>query len=44
MIKSFLHIGVSVIDYEETVKFYSDIKQMNIEYRTRNKSEIISRI
>jgi catechol 2,3-dioxygenase-like lactoylglutathione lyase family enzyme len=44
MIKSFLHIGISVIDLEESVKFYSEIMQMNIEYRTRNKGEIISRI
>jgi catechol 2,3-dioxygenase-like lactoylglutathione lyase family enzyme len=44
MIKSFLHIGISVIDLDESVKFYSEIMQMNIEYRTRNKGEIISRI
>ena len=44
MIKSFLHIGISVIDLEESVKFYSEIMQMNIEYRTRNKGDIISRI
>ena len=42
MIKSFLHIGISVIDLEESVKFYSEIMQMNIDYRTRNKGEIIS--
>ena len=44
MIKSFLHIGISVIDLEESIKFYSEIMQMNIEYRSRNKGEIISRI
>jgi len=44
MIKSFLHIGISVIDLEDSVKFYSEIMQMNIEYRTRNKGEIISRV
>ena len=44
MIKSFLHIGISVIDLEESVKFYSEIMQMNIAYRTRNKGDIISRI
>jgi len=44
MIKSFLHIGISVIDLEESVKFYSTIMQMNIDYRASNKGEIISRI
>jgi glyoxylase I family protein len=44
MIKSFLHIGISVTDMKESVKFYSEVMLMNIEYRTRNKGEIISRI
>jgi catechol 2,3-dioxygenase-like lactoylglutathione lyase family enzyme len=44
MIKSFLHIGISVIDLEASIKFYSEIMQMNIERRTTYQGELISRI
>ena len=44
MVKSFLHIGISVIDLEASIKFYSEIMQMNIEHRASYKGEIIGRI
>ena len=44
MIKEFLHVGISVKNLEESVKFYTAVMQMEIDYRTRNKGDIISRI
>ena len=44
MIKSFLHIGISVIDLEKSVKFYSEIMQMDIERRSKYQGDLISRI
>jgi catechol 2,3-dioxygenase-like lactoylglutathione lyase family enzyme len=44
VVKEFLHVGISVIDLEKSVKFYTDVMQMDLEYRTKNKGEIISRI
>jgi catechol 2,3-dioxygenase-like lactoylglutathione lyase family enzyme len=44
VIKEFLHIGVSVKDLEESVKFYTEVMQMDLDYRTKNKGDIISRI
>ena len=44
MIKEFLHIGVSVKDLEESVKFYTEVMQMDLDYRTKNKGDIISQI
>lgn len=44
MVKEFLHVGISVIDLERSVRFYTDVMQMDLDYRTKNKGEIISRI
>jgi len=44
MVKSFLHIGISVIDMEASIKFYSEIMQMNIERRNKYQGDLISRI
>ena len=44
MVKEFLHVGISVIDLEKSVRFYTDVMQMDLDYRTKNKGEIISRI
>ena len=44
MVKSFLHIGISVIDLEASVKFYSEIMQMDIERRSKYQGDLISRI
>ena len=44
MIKEFLHIGISVKNLEESVKFYTEVMQMDLDYRTKNKGDIISRI
>ena len=44
MVKSFLHIGISVIDLAASIKFYSEIMQMNIEHRARYNGETIGRI
>ena len=44
MIKEFLHIGISVNDLEESVKFYTEVMQMDLDYRTKNKGDIISQI
>lgn len=44
MIKEFLHIGISVKDLEESVKFYTEVMQMDLDYRTKNKGDIISQI
>jgi catechol 2,3-dioxygenase-like lactoylglutathione lyase family enzyme len=44
VVKEFLHVGISVIDLEKSVKFYTDVMQMDLDYRTKNKGEIISRI
>lgn len=44
MIKDFLHVGISVIDLEESVRFYTEVMQMDLDYRTKNKGETISRI
>jgi catechol 2,3-dioxygenase-like lactoylglutathione lyase family enzyme len=39
-----VHVGISVIDLEKSVKFYTEVMQMDLDYRTKNKGEIISRI
>jgi catechol 2,3-dioxygenase-like lactoylglutathione lyase family enzyme len=44
VIKEFLHIGISVKDLEESVKFYTEVMQMDLDYRTKNKGDIISQI
>ena len=44
MIKEFLHIGISVNDLEESVKFYTEVMHMELDYRTQNKGDIISRV
>jgi catechol 2,3-dioxygenase-like lactoylglutathione lyase family enzyme len=44
VVKEFLHVGISVIDLEKSVKFYTEVMQMDLDYRTKNKGEIISRI
>lgn len=44
MIKTFLHIGISVRDLEASVKFYTEVMQMNVDYRIKIKGEKISRI
>ncbi len=44
MIKSFLHVGISVIDMEASIKFYSEIMQMKIERRSKYQGEPIGRI
>ncbi len=44
MVKSFLHVGVGVKDLEESVRFYTEVMGMDIEYRAHNEGEKISRI
>ncbi len=44
MVKDIVHVGISVIDLEKSVRFYTDVMQMDLDYRTKNKGEIISRI
>ena len=44
MVKSFLHIGISVIDVEASIKFYSEIMQMNVERRNKYQGDLISRV
>jgi glyoxylase I family protein len=44
VVKEFLHVGISVVDLEKSVRFYTEVMQMDLDYRTKNKGEIISRI
>ena len=44
MVKSFLHVGVGVKDLEESIRFYTEVMEMEEEYRTHNEGEKISRI
>ena len=44
MVKSFLHVGVGVKDLEESVRFYTEVMEMEEEFRTHNEGEKISRI
>ncbi len=44
MVKSFLHVGVGVKDLEESVRFYTEVMGMEVEYRTHNEGEKISRV
>jgi len=44
LIEEIVHIGVSVFDLEESVKFYRDVIGMEVEYRARNEGEKISRV
>jgi len=44
MVKSFLHVGVGVNDLEESVRFYTEVMEMEEEYRAHNEGEKISRI
>lgn len=44
MIKEFLHVGISVKDLEESVKFYTEVMHMDLDYRTKYKGDIISQI
>ena len=44
MIKDLLHVGISVRDLEESVRFYTQVMGMQEEYRTKNQGEVISRI
>jgi catechol 2,3-dioxygenase-like lactoylglutathione lyase family enzyme len=44
LIEEIVHIGISVFDLEESVRFYRDVIGMEIEYRARNEGEKISRV
>lgn len=44
MIRDLLHVGISVLDLEASVRFYTEVMRMEEEYRTHNQGEIISRI
>ena len=44
MIGGLLHVGVSVKDLEESVRFYRDVLGMEEEYRTVNRGDKISRV
>jgi catechol 2,3-dioxygenase-like lactoylglutathione lyase family enzyme len=44
MIESFLHVGVGVKDLEASARFYTEVMEMEEEYRSHNEGEKISRI
>lgn len=44
MVKSFLHVGVGVKDLEESVRFYTEVMEMEEEYRSHNEGEKIARV
>jgi catechol 2,3-dioxygenase-like lactoylglutathione lyase family enzyme len=44
MATEFLHVGISVKDLEESIRFYRDVIGMDEEYRTINRGGRISRV
>ncbi|MGA2481003.1 MAG: VOC family protein [Spirochaetia bacterium] len=44
MVEEIVHIGVSVFDLEKSVKFYTDVVGMDIEYRAFHEGEKVSRV
>jgi len=44
MINSFLHIGISVFDLEKSVKFYTDVMGMEIDYEAYHKGAAVSKV
>lgn len=43
MIRDFFHVGISVKNLEESIKFYTEVMGMQVEYRASNRGEKVSR-
>lgn len=44
MIQEFVHVGISVFDLEKSVRFYTEVIGMEIDYRAKHRGEKISRV
>ncbi len=44
MVNNFLHVGISVFDLEESVKFYTEVMGMDSDYEAYHKSDAISSV
>jgi len=44
MIQEFVHVGISVFDLEKSVKFYSEVMGMEIDYKAYHEGEKISSV
>jgi catechol 2,3-dioxygenase-like lactoylglutathione lyase family enzyme len=44
MIQEFVHVGVSVFDLEESVRFYTHVMGMELDYRAYHKGDKISQV
>ena len=44
MVEEIVHIGVSVFDLEKSVKFYTEVIGMEIEYRAHHEGDKVSRV
>jgi catechol 2,3-dioxygenase-like lactoylglutathione lyase family enzyme len=44
MIQDFVHVGISVFDLETSVRFYTEVLDMQIDYRAHHRGDRISRV
>jgi glyoxylase I family protein len=44
MVQNFVHVGISVFDLEKSVRFYTEVMGMEVDYRAYHMGEKISRV
>ncbi len=44
LVREIVHVGISVFDLEQSVRFYRDVVGMQVEYRAHHEGERISRV
>ena len=44
MITEFLHVGITVMDLEKSISFYTDVMEMELEYRSYHEGPKVSQV